>query len=148
MSKRVWAMSSGVYSDYRVHAVFTSKAAAEKAAKLNESDRPYGEEGRVEEFELFDECPTHQTVFKVDCYLFEDGTTKFDEEVETMLPWNHWEKPYLNGRARLKKRDWRTTHNEPRRHMFVWAYGWTHESAMKAVADRVAMEKAKLEGVA
>jgi len=89
--KKVHAVSSGTYSDYRVHALFHSESDAEKArAQLAGSEDFYGGSARVESFHLFDEgepvVPVPWRMVRVN--IWDDGTTgDVDEANEMKWPW-------------------------------------------------------------
>lgn len=85
MSERtVWAISTGSYSDYEVHALFATKELAEQAnGTLREWDR-----NGVTEFTLYDEMPPALEKLTLCCEFDQDGFPHDSEpEIEWVTPW-------------------------------------------------------------
>jgi len=72
MSKpvKVWAVSSGSYSSYMVHALFTTKKAA-KAAIAGEWGPSFYPE--IEKFDLYEEAPPPYVERRMECRVGLDG---------------------------------------------------------------------------
>lgn len=75
MSKKIWAVSSGSYSDYRVHALFESEVVAEAVATTANGLENY-DDHFVEGFQFYakDEIPEPLVVYRGTIELFDDGT--------------------------------------------------------------------------
>ena len=122
---KVYVLTEGEYSDYRVNAVFSSQTAA-NAAK----DAGAGES--IEEFELYDAVPP-QTIL----YIHERLNGRESRRAEIRWPWDIWQDPAPSERPRFYEWD------HGRR-----VYGTDEAAVEKAWQDREAEERAKAEGLA
>lgn len=90
---KVWALTTGSYSDYSIKALFTKKRLAKAAMLVNKADSEawsYGDEN-VETFYLYDEVPEPSTTWYYQANLWDDGTVTEERLTSTTaLPWNHW----------------------------------------------------------
>ena len=53
---KVYVVTSGEYSDYRIVKIFTDKAKAEKYAELYQKTDCWADNTQVEEYEIYDDC--------------------------------------------------------------------------------------------
>lgn len=76
MTKLIWAVSSGSYSDYRVHAAFATEEQAETAAVKAEKAETYMGGYFVEELPWYPkgENPEPITVHRMSAVLWDNGT--------------------------------------------------------------------------
>lgn len=135
MSKKIWALSSGVYSDYTVHALFTTKELAEQAAEVHRGHEDYRyEEPRVEEFYLYEEIPERVTIYKYQTNIWDDGTeTDVRQNFETGFPWQHW-RAVVRVRSRYVRAPF---HNDRGGRLEVW--GTDEKAVAKTFSDKRAM---------
>jgi hypothetical protein len=90
--KKVYALSAGSYSDYRVLALFPTRKLAKEAAAAERLADSWAHDADVEEFYLYDEVPEHVTVWRIHQDLMDDGTEGEKREwAITELPWSHYE---------------------------------------------------------
>lgn len=87
ISKGMWAVSSGSYSDYRVMAVCDSKQRAEKAASVLNSEGGYGE-AFAEEIRYLDHDPKQYTIHSINENLWDNGTSSEHHESQR-TEWEH-----------------------------------------------------------
>lgn len=75
MSKKIWAVSSGSYSDYRVHALFETEQGAEDAAREANANEGY-EDHFTEEFTFYPkgESPEPFIIWEASIELYDDGS--------------------------------------------------------------------------
>jgi hypothetical protein len=75
MSKTLWAVSIGSYSDYRVQALFETEEQAEKVVREADAiDSGYGYYTETFEFYAKDETPEAFIIYQASIWLFDDGT--------------------------------------------------------------------------
>jgi hypothetical protein len=88
---RIYAVTTGSYSDYRVRSLFTSKKLAKTAAEATgKEDDSWYSDAEVEEFYLYDHVPEPVTEFYYQAELWDDGrVTNEHQRSETRLPWTH-----------------------------------------------------------
>jgi hypothetical protein len=87
---KIYAVTTGSYSDYRVKALFTSKKLAKAAAEATAADTEswYGD-ASVETFHIYDEVPEKATAWYYQANLWDDGTVTEERLTsDTALPWN------------------------------------------------------------
>lgn len=115
MTRTVWAVSTGAYSDYSIEAVFTNEALA----------RAHADElvGQVEEFALLDEAPTRFTVYSMsnDTYQTKPGGEPHEW---SYLEWSYNRRLY----KRAEVNEWN--------HGSVRVVGWDQEAVRQAFRDR------------
>lgn len=89
--RKVWAITTGAYSDYSVRALFSSKRAAKQAAEANNKDEDgWHRDTEIEVFYLYDEVPVKVTEFFYQVEIWDDGrVTNERNHATTCLPWNH-----------------------------------------------------------
>ena len=103
MSKKMWALSSGSYSDYRVKVLFASKKLAEEAVRADNADKESWGESFSEVFEVYDTVPEMVTVHVWQEAIYDDGTTSdFRASAHSHLPWNHYWDYAENGRPKVR----------------------------------------------
>ena len=90
MSKptKVWALSSGSYSDYEVSVLFTTEEAAEEAAK--EASASHYDRYNVEEFILYDGVPEMVTMHTMEFDVLDtnpSSVTSSEAKSVTRYPW-------------------------------------------------------------
>lgn len=142
MNKRtVWGLTAGNYSDYRVLALFTTREAAVTAEEAHNADvGQWGEQGAIAEFDLYDELPEKDTVWRIEERIAEDGTTSgYSETSEARLPWNHGY--FMPTRVQSEYYD----HIRPAR-LRVW--GTDQQAVRQAFSDRKAQIRAEQQGLA
>lgn len=104
--KTIYAVSKGGYSDYRVLAMFETKAMAERASKLKGEDT-YSDDYFVEEFTLWsasDPSPEVTTVFFGSVELYDDGTASQPHWHSTTSPeFDHWQVAAPRGRVKVRQ---------------------------------------------
>jgi hypothetical protein len=99
---KVFAMSSGSYSDYSIDALFTTRKLAEAAVTATKESYkgPF-----VEEFELYDHIPEIVTVYGVIQDLFDDGVAgRANEWEDSGREWEDAEKYAEGGSSRPRFR--------------------------------------------
>jgi hypothetical protein len=145
--KIIYAVTEGDYSDYRVQALFTTKALANEHAKSLTKDYSTAD---VEEFLLFDRPVGKKTVYSINARIWPDGTVtsehrdrgdpKMDRSVQleygdyTGIP-----KPIMEARllqAPYSGKDW-----------LVRVSGTDKARVMKSFQDRVAQGRARTLGI-
>ncbi len=83
--KSVWVVSSGSYSDYRVHCAAPSKKAAQSiVAALNGADEPI--EYFVERVPVIEEAQ-RVTIYGLEAVISDDGTVR-EESIRDREEWN------------------------------------------------------------
>jgi hypothetical protein len=129
---KVFAMSSGEWSDYGIDALFTTRDLAEEAIRAKSAADRYV----VEEFELYDRIPEKVTLFSVYETLLDDGSTEdFSEDVESGYPWDNSEWFAENGSDRPTFKSLRAPYLNGRG-VRVVVSGRSREKVMKAYHDR------------
>lgn len=143
--KRVWAVSSGSYSDYRVHAVFSSEEAADAVCAAENRGSSYGDYG-VEEYVLYDKAPERFVEYTVTVGRrpedrFGDPTSAIDggfylwESERLVWPWEASTSKNMRPTATRYGRDGITVR------------GRDAESVRKTVHDAIARVKAEEAGL-
>jgi len=86
MSGTIWVVSSGSYSDYRVHAVFADELAAKRAVGMER--KPYGESYVVETLPFFatGEFAEMVTEYRHNIVLWDDGRSDQEHVSEETGP--------------------------------------------------------------
>ncbi len=137
---KVFAMSSGSYSDYSVDALFTTRELAEAAVvatKKEDYSEPF-----VEEFELYDHLPDKVTVFVASQDLLDDGRFgEIEEESESGYEWEDAERYAEHGSSRPKFAFYRAPRYESKGGG-LRIEGRDRDSVMKAYHDRMREWKA------
>lgn len=91
---KLYALTHGCYSDYRVDALFTTEAKAKEAASITG--------GETSAFLVYDEVPAKQTSYLIQIEVRDDGTHgEPDLRVETDWPWDMWKPPVTPPRVRF-----------------------------------------------
>lgn len=148
MTKRpwVWAVSSGSYSSYRVHAIFATEAAAQSVCDIENGTTSGWGDYAVESFELLDGAERHvdyeikvdrtpRGAFSEPTSFLEGGFYLWESE---RLRWE-WESPTpRNGRPKATR--WRNGG------MIV--IGRDREAVRKSVYDTIAQVRAQEAGIA
>jgi hypothetical protein len=86
----IYSLSEGEYSDYRVLALFTTRALADQAreAHIEEAEHAYMDELKVEEFALYESVPEPVIHYEITENIWRNGTeTNYDETMKTRRPW-------------------------------------------------------------
>lgn len=136
---KVFTLSDGSYSDYRIEALFTTRKLAEAAvtATKNSYSEPF-----VEEFELYDHIPEKVTVFGVSQSLLDDGRSgDANEWTEAGHEWEDAERYAEKGSTRPKFAFVRAPCYDGKGGRLMIS-GCNHDSVMKAFHDRVREWKA------
>lgn len=136
----LWALTSGEYSDYRVHAVFASKEVAEATARRYSEDGLSGssvDHYSVTPMPLEDAAAPENVPSRVIVWQAWRGTGDRDVSTFSMVvtPWEAPVRPEV------------VVSRQPGGRFHVRAEGRSKEAVVKAVADRWAQhqaEKAKL----
>ena len=122
---KVYAVSSGFYSDYTVHVLFTDKALADAHAEATT--------GRVEEFEMLDKAPERFMVYSIsNSSLYGVG----EEREWAYSAWSY--QSYLYKRVDLQ--EWGDA--------TIQVTGTDHAAVRKTFYDRKAQRAAEKEGIA
>ena len=143
---KVFALSSGSYSDYRVNAIFRNEVDAKAVA---ETEGWYYD---VEEYELYEETPVQRMLFTIHADRRRSAGREWTSEVES-----GWR---LEERQRLVW-PWDCTHPKNLRAKIIakagsaakfddlWftVEGWDEEACRKVVFDTITRLKAIQEGV-
>lgn len=92
---KVYSLSDGEYSDYRVKALFPTRDLAERAVEAHEADpESWGYGSHIEEFWVYSEIPEKSTAYHLMADIWDDGTVGAEGlNVEQALPWNHLHGP-------------------------------------------------------
>ena len=99
--KKMYAISNGSYSDYRVTALFPTRELAEAAAQASNGRKDGWADYFVESFPVYDEVPEPVTSYKRSVTVWDSGEeTNVREESETALPWDHFWEPPLRPKSR------------------------------------------------
>lgn len=145
--KHLWAVASGEYSDYRVHAVFETKAQADAAALLNVPDS-YNDY-RVEEIQFYPKGTKAKmvTVYSLQVNLWDDGRWNRGNSNSSAEPsgalnpisrvqpeFNSW---HADAGPRPKTRFVRAPCHNGKGGRFE-VYGTNRSAVLKTVKDRVA----------
>jgi hypothetical protein len=135
--KYLYAIASGSYSDYRVHAVCESKADAEQVAKVgNRSGGAFFDDFEVEEMPYFPkgEVPQRGGWWSAEAVVQDDGRIEHDEpRFHVRWPWDYDYEPKSQTKVLSTYRG-----------LYVTAQSHSRESAVKRVGDRAALEARKL----
>lgn len=138
MIRKVWAVSSGSYSDYRVHAIFSTEAAAQKA---HETDTFLD----VEEYELYDDVPERQVSYHIRATRNRAGL-RFDSNV-TMVEggwyiseWQNVNWPWDYSYHKTKRPEFTSSYIDNIKHKDNWTFqfsGSDQQAVRRAVYDKV-----------
>lgn len=150
----VYAVASGEYSDYRIHALFEVEADAEAhAAKRNEGGSAY-ESASVEEFSFYPagEQPERLTVFHISAYRSMENPYK--ETQRSDVVWSYdYEGDFVSGSAVPSGTSVLTSGGDPvstsswGKSYNARARGTDPERTRKAFQDAMYRAKAEYEGL-
>ena len=146
---KVYAVTEGSYSDYRVKCLFTTEALAEAHVARLRGDREWSDDPSVEVFLLFDVNPSQATVYSRNARVRPDGTvTSFNRGVDIEQERVEWEYGGWNGIAApiMEARTYcpPVDNGEGFR---VQVSGTDKAKVDKAFQDRIAEAKARVLGV-
>ncbi len=100
---KAYAVVSGSYSDYTVHAIFTNRLAALEAAVQHGQDDTYSA-ADVEDIVLYEDVPEKETIYRMIQTIWDDGRVQDDlrQDSDTRLPWNTWYDAPRDGRPKVR----------------------------------------------
>ncbi len=141
---KVYAISEGSYSDYRVRAIFKTRKLAEEAIARARTVSRYDDDwNEVEEYDLYDQVPQPITTYRLTQDLWDDGTEGPEyRTVSTAMPWD-WDVAPRRPEVRFVRAP---IHRDKGGRLEVAAR--TEAAARKAFRDRKARWRAEVEGIA
>ena len=143
---KIFALSSGSYSDYKVNALFRN----EDDAKAVIATQDYGFE--IEEYDLFEETPKRRMLYHITASRRNNGL-RWTSEIEggwRLAEWDRLVWPWdcshpKNLRAKIT---YKAPSNYGYDNLWFTVEGWDGEACRKVVYDTITKLKAIHEGVA
>lgn len=141
MSTTAWAVVSGSYSDYRIHALFTTKAGAQQHADArNRHDSLLYDEATVEPFPVYteDEQPKLITIYNAGTKVNANGNIRLSVAEPRITERTEWD----------YEADTRDRAGIGSRHTGPYAASTNRDRAIKAWQDKRAERLAREAGIA
>lgn len=138
MGKTVWAVTSGDYSDYRVHGVSSDEDLIDQMVAL---DRDL----RKADLPLLDQIPERSMVLMMNCYITRDGRVDGEFEFEKI----QWEWEWGGERPpAVKDHSFDYDGSSPLMYAHVSVSGTDHERVRKVYGEKKAAKQTHAAGIA